>query len=272
MDGELAKEWLNLVLRWAHLIAGVMWIGQTYLFNWMERALEAPPDPKLKPNISGELWMVHGGGFYLVEKQKWPELMPRTLHWFKWEAGLTWITGFLLLGVVYWAGAPLLDYNSTLSRPAAVGLSLAVLAGGWIGYNLVWKIIGQNELPGAAVCWVLVVALEAWLETVFSNRAAYLHIGAMFGTIMAANVWMVIIPNQKKIMRITESGGAPQPELSARAKRCSKHNTFMSVPLMFLMISSHFPAATYGRPSSTFILAVMIPVGWIVAKLIRDHA
>src|SRR3954468_7534900 len=122
-------EWLSLILRWLHGITGVMWIGQTYLFNWMEKAFEPPKDAQAKPNITGELWMVHGGGFYLVEKQKWPELMPRTLHWFKWEAGLTWITGVLLLGVVYWAGAPLLDYSSTLPRWEAIGLSIGVLIG-----------------------------------------------------------------------------------------------------------------------------------------------
>ena len=272
MNAELLKEWANLLVRWVHVLAGVMWIGQTYLFNWMERVLEAPPDPKAKPNISGELWMVHGGGFYLVEKQKWPELMPRTLHWFKWEAGMTWISGMLLLGVVYWCGAPLLDYASPLSRTQGVLISMGVLVGGWLGYNAIWRSpLGKNDVLGAAVSWVCVVALAQALSHVFSNRAAYLHVGAMFGTIMVANVWLIIIPNQKKIMRLTETGGAPQPELSKQAGRCSKHNTYMSVPLIFTMISNHFPAATYGRAEGPWILGALVLVGFGGAKLIRDH-
>lgn len=273
MDLELAKEWANLFARWVHVIAGVMWIGQTYLFNWMERVLEAPPDPKAKPNISGELWMVHGGGFYLVEKQKWPELMPRTLHWFKWEAMMTWLSGMTLLMIVYWAGAPLLDYASPLSRAQGISISIAVLIGGWLGYNLIWfkTPLGKSEPVGAAVSWVCIVALAHGLYHCFSNRAAYLHIGAMFGTIMVSNVWMVIIPNQKKIMKLTESGGAPQPELSREAGRRSKHNTYMSVPLLFTMISNHFPAATFGRASGPWILGALVLVGWGAAKAIRDH-
>lgn len=272
MDIEQLKEWGNLIFRWFHVIAGITWIGQTYLFNWMERVLEAPPDPKAKPNISGELWMVHGGGFYLVEKQKWPELMPRTLHWFKWEAGLTWITGVILLGIVYWGGAPLLDYASPLTRAQGIGISAAVLIGGWVGYNAIWRSpLGRNELLGTAVSWVCVVALAHVLLKVLSNRAAFLHIGAMFGTIMVANVWMIIIPNQRKIMKLTETGGAPRPELSRQAGRCSKHNTYMSVPLIFTMISNHFPATTFGAPEAAWILGGLVLVGFGAAKLIRDY-
>lgn len=268
---DLIQEWLNLIVRWVHVIAGIMWIGQTYLFNWMERALTPPDDPK-KKNISGELWMVHGGGFYLLEKQKWPELMPRTLHWFKWEAAMTWISGMILLAVVYWLGAPLMPYGSELSRAAGIGISLGTLILGWVGYNAVWKSpLGKSELLGAAACWVLTMAVACGLGKVLSDRAVYLHIGAMFGTIMVANVWMVIIPSQRKIMRITEQGGAPQPALSARAKRCSKHNTFMSVPLIFTMISNHYPAATFGGEHAWAVLGALILIGWAAAHVIREH-
>ena len=269
----MTLEWLNLLLRWVHVIFGVMWIGQTYLFNWMERVLTPPDNPEAKPNISGELWMVHGGGFYLVEKQKWPALMPRTLHWFKWEAGITWITGVLLLAVVYWAGSPLLEYGSGVGRATGIGLSLGVLVGGFIVYNLIWNSpLGNNEGVGIVVSWLLIIGLAYALQGWLSDRAVYLHIGAMFGTIMAANVWMRIIPSQKKMMAITEAGGTPDPTLGARAKRASKHNTFMSVPLMFTMISNHFPATTFGQEHAPLILGGMVLIGWVGAKLIRDYA
>ncbi len=264
------NEWLNLLARWIHVIAGIMWIGQTYLFNWMERAL-TPPSPA-KKNISGELWMVHGGGFYLVEKQKWPEIMPRRLHWFKWEAASTWLSGVFLLGVVYWSRPILLEYGSSLSQAQGVAISVSVLIGGWVLYNLVWRSpLGKSELLGAAVSWALVLALAWGLGQVLSDRAAYLHIGAMFGTIMVANVWMVILPNQRKMIEISKAGGVADPSLSARAARCSKHNTYMSVPLIFTMLSNHFPEATFGRPYGWLVLGVLVLLGWCAAKLIRDH-
>jgi uncharacterized membrane protein len=266
------QDWLNLFVRWVHVIAGIMWIGQTYLFNWMERALTPPPAESGKTNISGELWMVHGGGFYLVEKQKWPEIMPRKLHWFKWEAALTWISGMLLLSVVYWMGAPLLPYASELSQAQGIGLSVGVLVLGWIGYNAIWRSpLGKSEPIGAAVSWIAIVALAYGLGHILSDRATYLHIGAMFGTIMVANVWMVIIPSQKKMMAITEAGGKPQPELALRARRCSKHNTYMSVPLLFTMLSNHFPNITFGRDYNWLILGGLILLGWGGAKLVRDY-
>ena len=266
----ILHEWLNLILRWIHVIAGIMWIGQTYLFHRLERSLEAPRGPG-KENIAGEMWMVHGGGFYLVEKQKWPEIMPRKLHWFKWEAGMTWISGVLLLAVVYWLGAPLLPYGSSLSRAAGVAVSAGTLVGGWVVYNLLWRSpLGRNEVLGAAVSWALVTALAWGLSRVLSDRAAYLHVGAMFGTIMVANVWMVIIPNQRRMMAITEAGGAPEPELAERSKRCSRHNTMMSVPLIFTMISGHFPAATFGRDCGWMVLSALVLFGWGAAKVIRE--
>lgn len=270
MESE-AKEWLHLILRWIHVIAGIMWIGQTYLFNWMERVLEAPKGPG-KENISGELWMVHGGGFYLVEKQKWPELMPKTLHWFKWESFFTWLTGFFLLMLVYWFGAPLLEYGSTMPRGQAIAISAAVLVGGFLVYDTFWRIplFAGNEPLGLAVCWVMLCGLIWGLDQVFSDRAVYLHVGAMFGTIMVTNVWMRILPSQRKMIEITKAGGTPDQRLAARARRCSKHNTYMSVPLLFTMISSHFPAATFGGDHHLIVLAVLLAVGFASAKLIRD--
>jgi len=207
---DALREWLNLALRWFHVIAGIMWIGQTYLFNWMERTFTPPDNPETKPNISGELWMVHGGGFYLVEKQKWPEIMPRALHWFKYEALFTWISGFLLLAVVYWSSAPLLPYASELPRWEGILLSAGSLVGALAVYRLIWFTpIGDNLALGAVLSWLAIVGSTWALGKVFSDRSAFLHIGAMFGTIMVTNVWMTILPNQRKMMAITEAGGKP---------------------------------------------------------------
>lgn len=264
-------EWVNLFGRWVHVIAGIMWLGSTWLFQWMERAMDPPRDASDK-NLSGELWMVHGGGFYFLQKQKWPVLMPHTLHWFRWEAMTTWLTGMLLMAVVYWLGAPLMEYGSDLPRWAGVGISIGSLVLGWAGYNLVWRSpLGKSEPLGAAVCWALVVALAWGLGRFLSDRAVYLHVGAIFGTIMVANVWMVIIPNQRKMIAITQAGGQPRPELGLQAKRCSKHNTYMAIPLLFTMISNHFPATTFGRDYGWALLGLLILVGFAGARIIRDH-
>lgn len=266
-------DWTSLLLRWTHAIAGIMWIGQTYLFNWMEKAFDPPKDPKEKPNISGELWMVHGGGFYLVEKQKWPEIMPRTLHWFKWESMMTWISGFLLLALMFWHGAPLLDYGSELPRWKGIAVSAGCLVAAVLVYRGLWKTpLGRSEAMGGVFWYLFLVGAGAWLSTVLSDRAAYLHVGAMMGTVMTANVWFTIIPNQKKIMAITEAGLPPQPELAAAAKRCSKHNTLMSMPLLFLMLSNHYPSITFGGARALLVLAAIIPAGAYAAHLIREHA
>ena len=266
-------EWISLILRWTHAITGIMWIGQTYLFNWMEKAFEPPKNPKEKPNIAGELWMVHGGGFYLVEKQKWPEIMPRVLHWFKWEAMLTWISGFLLLSVVYWSGASLLDYSSELPRWKAVLVSIGSLVAAVAVYRGIWKTpFGRSEALGGAVWGVFLVGAGCALAEILSDRAAYLHVGAMMGTVMVTNVWMTIIPNQKKIMAISEANGEPRPELALEAKRCSKHNTLMSMPLLFTMLSNHYPSITYGGEHPALVLMIMLPAGAYAAHLIREHA
>lgn len=267
------QEWLSLILRWTHVITGIMWIGQTYLFNWMEKAFDPPPQAANKPNISGELWMVHGGGFYLVEKQKWPEDMPRVLHWFKWEAMLTWLSGFLLLSLTYWAGASLLDYGSELPRWKGILFSAGSLTGAVGAYRLIWKTpLGRTEAGGGLV-WYLFLVASGWaLMSVLSDRAAYLHVGAMMGTVMMTNVWMTIIPNQRKIMAISEANGEPRPELSLEAKRCSKHNTLMSMPLLFFMLSGHYPSITFGGSHPVLVLAVLLPAGAWAAHLIRKHA
>ena len=268
MNSEFT-EWLNLFGRWIHLVAGIMWLGQTWLFQWMERVMD-PPSEK-DPNLMGELWMVHGGGFYFLKKLKWPKEMPNTLHWFKWEAAMTWLSGVFLLIVVYWMGAPLLPYGSEFGRHAAILVSLLSLPAAWIGYLAIFRSpLGKNEPAAAAVAFLATLGAAWGLGQILSTRAVYLHIGAMYGTIMVSNVWMVIIPAQKKVMAIMAKGGKPDFSLTSKGKNASRHNTFMAIPLLFLMISSHFPAATFGHDHYVLILGVMILLGWAGAKIIRD--
>jgi uncharacterized membrane protein len=256
------SEWLNLIFRWVHVIAGIMWVGQTYLFNWMERSLDVGPDTP--ENVQGSLWMVHGGGFYNVEKQKVPKVMPRTLHWFKWESAFTWLSGMALLTIVYYHGGLMLEYESELSSWAGAAIGLAALVVGFVIYNLIWRIAGKNEILGTIISYVATVATAYGLMQVLSTRAAYMHIGALFGTIMVANVWMKIMPAQRQLVAAAEGGTAPDMSLAARAKGCSKHNTYMSVPLILIM------TATYGNTHNVAVLAVLIIVGWIAAKFLRD--
>jgi len=265
------SEWLNLLVRWFHVIAGITWIGQTYLFNWMERRLTPPDNAEAKSNISGELWMVHGGGFYLVEKQKFPEIMPHTLHWFKWEAALTWISGILLLTIVYYLGGAQLEFDSEISEAAGVGIGIGTLLLGWLVYDLLmWRSpLGVHELSAGVILTCLTVGLAYGLTCVLSPRAAYMHIGALFGTIMVANVWLRILPAQRAMIQATRAGERPDRSLAARAALCSKQNTYMSFPLILIMISNHFPTATYGSEHSWMILGLLMIVGFGAAKIMR---
>ncbi len=274
-----------MAARWFHVVLGITWIGQTYLFNWLERRLTPPADPEAKENVAGELWMVHSGGFYLVEKQAAPEIMPRTLHWFKWESALTWISGMVLLFIVYYLGGALLESDSTLGPAAATGLGLGVLVGGFAVYELLWRSpLGRNEVVGAALSLLLVLGLAYALASVFSGRAVYMHVGALFGTIMTANVWMRILPAQRRMLaaakgeghrlpkdrdKVRRGKGEHDPALAARARQATKHNTYMSVPLIVLMIGSHFPVSTYGSGQPWLVLGVLILVGWGAAKFMR---
>lgn len=270
MEWYKIHEWLNLFLRWFHVVAGITWIGQTYLFNWMEKTLPKEVEPDAGENVAGQLWMVHGGGFYFVEKQKVPKLMPRTLHWFKWESALTWISGLLLLTIVYYYGGLMLRPESSLSENQAVWLGTGLLFVGWGVYRLLWvSPVGRNEIVGTVISFALTIGLFLFLDSVFSSRAAFMHIGAMFGTIMAANVWMTILPAQRHMVKATESGQTPDMTLAMRAKQCSKHNTYMSIPLMLIMVSSHFPTTTYGHDHNWLILAGSLVVGGAAAKWMR---
>ena len=267
-------EWLNLLLRWVHVIAGIAWIGQTYLFNWMEKtflAEQVGAEAGGSANVAGRLWMVHGGGFYLVEKQRVPELMPRTLHWFKWESALTWASGVLLLFLVFYNGATLIDSSeSPVPFAAAAALGIFLLLSAFFAYDLLWRSpLGRTEWVGAAVSFLGVAALAFALTRVFSRRAAFFHVGALFGTVMAANVWLRILPAQRQMIAATKEGRVPDAALAAKAKRCSKHNTYLSVSVVAIMLSNHFPTITYGQDRSWLVLSGLVLLGGVAARVMR---
>jgi uncharacterized membrane protein len=266
------SEWLNLILRWTHVFAGIMWVGTTYYFTWLDARLTEEEKAAVNTGNAAQVWMVHSGGFYVVERRKVPDLASRTLHWFKWEAGTTWLSGFALLIVVYYlGGGALIDHDvRDISLGAAVGVGIAVIVVGWLVYDLLMlSPLGRNELLFAVIAYALIVGIAFSLTQVFSGRAAYIHVGATLGTIMAANVWMRILPAQKKMIAALKEGRKPDERLAAQAKLRSKQNTFMAVPVVFIMISNHFPGVTYGERYNWIVLAVLVLAGWIAAKFIR---
>ncbi len=257
------SEWLNLAARWIHIFGGILWVGQTYFFTWMDgrfSELEQSGNEKT-------LWMVHSGGFYVVEKQMAPAIMPK-LHWFRWEAAITWLSGIVLLLVVYYHGGLLVD--ETMHEPTAMIVGIGLILFAWPIYELLWRSpLGKNELPGAGVSLVLIVLVAYLLMQYMGARAAYIHVGAMLGTIMTANVWNTIIPAQRKMVASLHSGQIPDPVLARRAKTASRHNTFMVMPVVLLMISNHFPTATYGTTHNWLVLGILVLVGWCAAAIVR---
>jgi uncharacterized membrane protein len=250
-------EWLNLAIRWFHLTAGIAWIGSSFYFVWLDNHLVPPKSGE----ASGEVWSVHGGGFYHKQKyQVAPSQMPEDLHWFMWEAYTTWITGFLLLVLVYWVGAAsfLIDpAKVALSPLEASGIGAAVLVGGWLVYDgLCRSPLGRDDrMLGAA--WFAVLVAAAWgLCQIFSARGAYLHVGAMIGTAMVGNVFFVIIPNQRKVVAALKAGEVPDPALGKAAKSRSLHNNYMTLPVLFVMISHHY-AMTFGAARPWLVLALL---------------
>lgn len=262
-------EWIHLALRWIHVFAGILWVGQTFFFTWLDARL-SEEEVAAKEGRRPQVWMVHSGGFYVMERQKGVELLPRTLHWFKWEAAFTWLSGFLLLGLVYHMGGLMVEPDSGISVGRAAGIGTLAMILGWVVYDWLWiSPLGKNEALGTVVSYALLVALAYGLAQVMSGRAAWMHVGAVLGTIMTANVWMRIIPGQRRMVAAVQEGRPPDLGLAARAKQRSRHNTFMVFPVVAIMISNHFPVATYGNTNHWLVLAAVVLIGWAAAFLIR---
>jgi uncharacterized membrane protein len=214
--------------------------------------------------------MVHSGGFYRVEKQKKPNVVPEKLHWFRWEAAITWISGLLLFAMVYYHGGLMVPLeDARLSRAAASWLSLGLIVASVPIYDLLWFKLLRNDKVGVVVSFILTTFLAWFLCRYFTGRGAYLQLGAMFGTIMTANVWMRILPAQRRMVAALKEGKDPDQAEALRAKTSSKHNTFIVVPVVFIMISNHFPTITYGQSSNWIVLSGLVLAGWIGAKFLR---
>ena len=259
-------EWLEMIVRWLHVIAGIAWIGSSFYFIFLDASLRrGENDPA---GIAGESWQVHGGGFYRMRKYLVaPAEMPGELHWFKWEAYTTWLSGFFLLGLIYYlnAGVYLVDRSvMDLSPPAAVGISAGSLAVGWLVYDRLCKSrLGKNDALLAVAGFALLVAAAWGYTLVFSGRGAYVHAGVLVGTLMAANVFFVIIPNQKIVVADLIAGRSPDPGLGRRAKQRSLHNNYLTLPVVFVMISGHYPM-TFASQWNWVILAGIFMVGGLV--------
>ncbi len=260
-------EWMNLLVRWLHIITGIAWIGASFYFVWLDNSLRPPaPGGELaRKGVAGELWAVHGGGFYNPQKYMVaPAELPAELHWFKWEAYSTWLSGFALLTIVYYfnAQAMMVDRGvADLSSWQAIGIGLGSLVVAWVFYDLLCRSkLGKHDLAFGAVIFAFLVG-ATWVLTHFlSGRAAYIHVGAMIGTIMVANVAMVIIPGQRKMVNAMRAGQKPDPVYGIRGKQRSVHNNYFTLPVLFIMISNHF-AMTYHHAHAWAVLGMIMLAG-----------
>jgi uncharacterized membrane protein len=269
-----AAEWLNILIRWAHLVAGIGWIGTSFYFIALDLSLKKRE--RMNPGVYGTAWEVHGGGFYHVEKYMVaPAQLPDDLIWYKWEAYLTFITGFALLTVQYYFNptAYLIDPDLVAMRPSeAIVISILSLLAGWLIYDrlLCRGPLGGNTPLLALAVFVLIMAFSYMFTHIYSGRGAFIHVGALVGTIMAANVFMVIIPNQKKITASLLKGEAPDPRLGATGKQRSVHNNYLTLPVLLMMVSNHYPILT-NHPQSWLIVALVLVMGAMARHFLNRH-
>jgi uncharacterized membrane protein len=264
-------EWLNLIVRFAHVIVGIAWIGASFYFVWLDNHLQTPPEWKSKQGIKGDLWAIHGGGFYEVAKyQLAPPSMPHTLHWFKWEAYSTWLTGFLLMSLMFYVGAEsyLIDPRvAQLSQIQAISYGLMSIVVGVASYELLCRTsLKHHSGLLSIILLLLLTALAYFLTQVFSGRGAYMHVGAIMGTVMAGNVFFGIIPAQKALVAAVNKAQAPDEKYGLNAKLRSTHNTYITLPVIFIMISNHYPI-TFNHEYSWLILMVMV----LISAVIRQY-
>src|SRR6202158_515046 len=266
------REWLNLSVRWFHVFAGIMWVGQTYYFTWLDGQFGKLEKKAAANGTASAVWMVHSGGFYTVEKQKSLGVAPEQVHWFRWEALMTWLAGIILLVLVYYLGDGLIDTDiADISKTAGIAIGFGAMMAGWLIYDLaVRSPLGKSQAAFAGFGLVMTAAAAWGLMHVFSGRAAYIHVGAIFGTIMTLNVWMRILPAQRGMIAAAAAGEKFDASLGAQAKLRSKHNTFLAVPVVFLMLSNHFPVASYGNSSGWGVLLAPVVVGGVGGELIRE--
>ena len=265
--GAYLLDWLSLFFRWFHVIAGVAWIGASFYFVWLDMSLQKPPEWKAKKGISGDLWAVHGGGFYEIAKYKLePEEMPKTLHWFKWEAYTTWLTGMTMLIIVYYINATAylmdpskVDFGSSIG---AIATSLLFLFGSYFIYEVIVRSpIGKNKLVFSITIFVLMIIATWGSYQIFSDRASFIHVGAILGTIMAGNVFFGIMPAQRALVDCVRRGVKPGPEvaqLALMARNRSVMNNYFTLPLIFTMISNHYPMMySFGDGKGWLVLVIV---------------
>lgn len=256
-------DWLAFAVRWLHVITAIAWIGSSFYFVALDLGLRKTPD--LPPGAYGEEWQVHGGGFYHIQKYLVaPERMPEHLIWFKWESYVTWLSGFAMLCIVYYAGADLFLIDRTLldmSPLWAISLSLASLSIGWLAYDALCKSpLGKNATGLMLILFGILVVMSWGYTQVFSGRAALLHLGAFTATIMTANVFFVIMPNQRIVVADLKAGRTPDPKYGVIAKQRSTHNNYLTLPVLFLMLSNHYPLA-FGTEYNWLIASLVFLMG-----------
>jgi uncharacterized membrane protein len=272
MDAIL-YEWGSLLLRWLHMITGICWIGSSFYFMHIDASIR--PTPDIPAGKGGDTWEVHGGGFYQV--RKWlvaPDKLPPNLIWHKWEAYTTWISGFFLLVWIYYFSSELYLIDPSIrqiSPLTAAAVGIGSLALGWIVYDLLCRSrLADNEVTLAAVGFAFIILMAWAFQQVFSGRGALIHIGALMATIMSGNVFMNIIPNQKKVIADLIAGREPNPDYGKQAKTRSSHNNYMTLPVLFLMIAGHYPF-TYSTPHAWVIVGLVLVAGGVVRHFYNER-